>query len=128
MQEVGFKMKNTKSETQPNQSRDSQIDSNDPKKKVLLFNHGKGGEIEVSMIEDILYKLRPRLYDRNETPRQRVEAVMEAKAALQKIIDDSRIERLDIILGEARKHGEYMVTIDGHTYLIKTLKDNRSSE
>lgn len=41
----------------PNQSRDSQIDSNDPKKKVLLFNHGKGGEIEVSMIEDILYNL-----------------------------------------------------------------------
>lgn len=48
----------------------------DETKKVQLLH---GQEIEVSILSDILYTLRPRLFDRNETPKQRIEAVEQAK-------------------------------------------------
>lgn len=111
-------------------SRASEID---PMKKVRGIGHDKDGkmkpvEFEVSILDEILYTLRPRLFDRNETPRQRVEAVKKAKKQIQTLIIDKAVLETAKAYGACKKcygkgyHTEHQVTVGGHRAYGKKVR------
>lgn len=48
-------------------------------------------------LDEILYRLRPRLFDRNETPKQRIEAVEQAREQIKALLVEARVDELSSV-------------------------------
>lgn len=71
-------------------------------KKVKVIAHTDKGlelkEIEVDVLSEILYKLRPKLHDRKETGAERIKAVETAHTAISDLIKrEVRNGRIELI-------------------------------